>query len=493
MKRETRPTLVTAALLLGTFLASMDVNIVATSMPTVASQLGGLELYGWVFAAYLLTSTTTLPLYGRLADIYGRKPMYLLAVALFLLGSVLCGLARTMEQLILFRALQGLGAGGLIPITLTLFGDMYQAERRALVQGIFSVVWGVSSVIGPLIGGALVTLASWPWIFWINLPLGLVSTAVFIFALHEDPALRQRDQRLNMPSAVLLITCFSCALLAVQRLGEGAATSPSTLIAAAAALASGALHLLLERRSPAPMFPRPVFGHRAAVTTYVLGLASGGVLFATVAYVPLFVQGVLGQTPTRAGLALIPLSITWTATTFTIGWLSKRAGYRPLVLAGAALILAGTAPLLFLRASPSEALLYLGMSIIGLGMANVITTPTIAVQDVMPYAHRAMATAMMQFTRAISGTFTVALLGLQVTSGLREILPPGVEHPGELLDTSRWATLPPEVLQRATDALAQGLDRAFWVMAAMAFAGLLVSLAFPSLRMGASSPDGLHS
>ena len=484
MAKQTRPTLVTAALLVGTFLSSMDVNVVGTSLPTVVSQLGGLELYGWVFAAYLLTSTTTLPLYGRLADIYGRKPMYLLAVALFLGGSFLCGLAQTMVQLVMFRALQGLGAGGLLPITLTLFGDMYQAEKRALVQGIFSVVWGVSSVLGPLIGGTLVMLVSWHWVFWVNLPIGVAAALVLMFALHEDPSQRRPDQRVNLPSALLLITSLACALIALQRLGEGHTGMVTVGLALAAALA-GLGQVLLERRSPSPMFPAEVFKERAAVVTYVFGLATGSILFAVLAYVPLFVQGVLRGSPTRAGLALVPLSLTWTATTFAIGWLSRRLGYRAVIISGGFLLLAGAATLLLLRATPSETLLYAGMAIIGLGMASTITAPTLAVQDIMPWSSRGMATAMMQFTRSLGGTFTVTLLGLVVTSQLRNALPPGVNHPGELLDPSAWTSLSADVLAHSSQALASGLHMAFWITAALALAGLLVTFAFPDLRMSA--------
>ena len=455
-------------------------------MPTVVSQLGGLELYGWVFAAYLLASTTTLPLYGRLADIYGRKPMYVLAAGLFMFGSFLCGLAKNMEQLIIFRALQGLGAGGLLPITITLFGDMYRGEKRALVQGIFSVVWGVSSVMGPLIGGVLVTYASWHWVFWINIPVGIASTAVVAASLAEDPSKRQRDQRLNLPSALLLMISLSCALFALQRLGEGH-TGVFTMGLGLAALLSGGLHLMLERRSPSPMFPREVFNHRAAVVTYLFGLATGGILFTTLAYIPLYVQGVLRGSPTRAGMALVPLSITWTVTTFGVGWLSKRVGYRPMVISGGALLLCGTAIMLLLRSNPSQALLYVGMCVIGLGMANTITTPTIAVQDIMPWSSRGMATAMMQFTRSLGGTFTVTLLGLVVTSGLRKMLPPGIKHPGELLDPARWDTLPPEILEQTSAALASGLEWAFWALAALGVASLLITLAFPPLAMAPDS------
>lgn len=479
------------ALLLGTFLAALDVNVVGTSLPTVVGRLGGLKLYGWVFSAYLLTSTTSVPLYGRLADLYGRRPLYLAASALFMLGSALCGVAGSMVTLILFRAVQGLGAGGLIPLTLTLFGDLYRAERRALIQGIFSVVWGVSSVLGPLVGGVIVTYFSWRWVFWVNIPLGIVSAVMLALSLREDVADRHDRPGLDLSGALVVVTSLSLLLVAVQHMGENGLTIGG-LALAAAGLAAGGLLVLLERRSENPMFPPAIFGQRAAVVAYACGLALGCVLFSVMAMVPLYVQGVLHGSPTRAGLALVPMSITWTAVTFATGWLSRRLGYRPVVILGGLALVLGAG--LLLGGTSARAMLWsqLGMALLGVGMALVFTPMTISVQDCMPWNLRGMTTAMMQFTRTVGGTLCVTVLGLLVTTRFTAALPAaqGLTRPGELLDPQRWASMPPRLLQQAQDALGLGMRGAFWAILGAATICLLVLLFFPPLRMTQGGHSG---
>ena len=482
---DTRPTLVTAALLLGTFLAALDVNVVGTSLPSVVAQLGGLHLYGWVFSAYLLTSTTSVPLYGRLADHYGRKPLYLAASVLFMVGSALCGVADSMLALILFRALQGLGAGGLLPITVTLFGALYQAEKRALVQGIFSVVWGVSSVLGPLLGGFFVTYVSWRWIFWINIPLGIVSLLVLVLSLHEQVQQRPGRGNLNLGGAVVVVASLSLLLTGLQRLGEAGVDQLAVgLLAGAAALAG--LLVLLERRSDNPMFPPSIFHARAPVVAYISGLGVGSILFPVGAFVPLLVQGVLHGTPTRAGLALVPMSITWTTVTFATGWLSRRLGYRPVVVLGGSMVLAGTAMMALAFPTPSTPWIWTAMAILGAGMSLTITPTTIAIQDLIPWNLRAMTTAMMQFSRTIGGTVAMTVLGILVTGRFISAMPAGgagVDRPAELLDPKKWDSFPPALLRQAQQALGASLHVAFQVLAGCGLACLLAALAFPGIRM----------
>ena len=482
---NTRPTLVTIALLLGTFLAALDVNVVGTSLPSVVGQLGGLQLYGWIFAAYLLTTTTSVPLYGRLADLYGRKPLYVVASVLFMIGSGLCGVADSMIVLILFRALQGLGAGGLVPITLTLFGDLYSAEKRSLVQGIFSVVWGVSSVLGPLLGGFLVTYVSWRWVFWINIPLGITSLALLLLSLHEQVQPRRKGQHLDLSGALVVVAGLSVLLLGLQRVGQrGLDATGAAMLAGAAALT--ALLVWLERRSPNPTFPPPIFRQRAAVVSYLSGLAVGSILFSVGAFIPLLVQGVLHGTPTRAGLALVPMSVTWTTLTFACGWLCRTLGYRPVVVLGGALLAAGAALLMVVSTEPSMPWIYASMAVLGAGMSLTITPTTIAVQDCIPWNLRAMTTAMMQFCRTIGGTISVTLLGILVTSGFIAAMPAGgagLSQPGELLDPNKWQEIPAALLRQAQQALGASLHEAFCVLAAMGLLCLLVALAFPALRI----------
>ena len=480
---NTRPTLVTVSLLLGTFLAALDVNVVGTSLPSVVAQLGGLHLYGWVFSAYLLTSTTSVPLYGRLADIYGRKPLYLAASVLFMVGSALCGVADSMLLLILCRALQGLGAGGLLPITMTLFGDLYQAEKRALVQGIFSVVWGVSSVLGPLIGGFFVTYASWRWIFWINIPLGIVSLGLLLLSLHEEVQPRKGGGNLNLASALAVMVGLSLLLAGFQRLGDTGFDHLVAGLLAGSAMLAGIL-VLLERRSDNPMFPPAIFHGRGPVVAYISGLGVGSILFPVGAFVPLLVQGVLHGTPTRAGLALVPMSVTWTTVTFATGWLSKRLGYRPVVVLGGALLLAGTAMMWRAFPAPSTPWIYAAMAILGAGMSLTITPITIAVQDLIPWNLRGMTTAMLQFCRTIGGTVAMTVLGILVTGRFISAMPAGgVTRPGDLLDPKKWDTISPALLRQAQQALGAALHGAFQVLAVIGVVCLAVALAFPGLRM----------
>lgn len=491
VRPKTRPVVATVALLLGTFLASLDVNVVGTSLPTVVSKLGGLSLYGWVFAAYLLTSTTTVPLYGRMADLYGRKPMFIAAAVLFMVGSFLCGLAPTMVWLIAFRALQGLGAGGVVPLTLTVFGDLYTAEKRALVQGVFSVVWGVSSVLGPLAGGFLVTYASWQWVFWINIPLGVLSVLLLSLSLFEEVDRDARDGSLNLGGAALLVGGLSALLAGFQHLGDnGLGATGLVLLGAGAAVLL--LFVALERRSAAPMFPAQIFGHRAARVTYVAGLGIGGILFPLGAYVPLHIQGVLHGSPTQAGLALVPMSLSWTVLTFVTGRLAARLGYRPVVLIGGALLLLGGAAMVGLSGSSSVWALHPAMLLLGGGMGLTITPLTIAVQDIMAWNRRAMATAMMQFTRTVGGTVAVTLLGILISARFAAALPQSADapRPAELLDPSRWDALPGDLLQRATDALAGGTAAAFAALAGLGLCVLLIFFAFPRLEMDRSRDAG---
>jgi EmrB/QacA subfamily drug resistance transporter len=485
----TRPRLVTAALLVGTFLAALDLNVVGTALPTMVGQLGGLKLYGLVFSAYLLTSTVTIPLYGRLADLHGRKPVYLAAAALFLLGSGLCGAAPTMEALVAFRALQGLGAGGLIPITVTLFGDLFPAERRALVQGLFSTVWGVSSVLGPLAGGFVVSVASWRWIFWFNLPVGLVAGGMLLVALHEPLEGRAGRGSLNLGGALILTVALACLLLGLQTL-EGAGFRALSLGLLGAAALGGALFFWRERRSAAPLLPLELFANRALLVTTLSGLPLGGLLYCTVTLIPLFVQGVLHGTPTRAGLALVPLSVSWTLTTFSVGLLSRRLGYRPVVLLGSFCCAVGAGGLLLAPSTAAWPIVrHLFMIVIGVGMGLTITATTIAVQDVVGWRQRGVATSTMQFARTVGGMVAVTLLGALITSWFADSLGQLslAASPGELLDPQRWQSFSPAVLREAGAAMGAALQGGLWGVAGLGLAALLINLAFPALRMGTAA------
>src|SRR5215212_951565 len=292
---------VTAGVMTGMFLAALEATVVGTAMPTVISSLGGLNQYSWVFSAYLITSTVTVPVWGKLSDLYGRRLFYQIGIAVFLLGSILSGISTSMTQLIAFRALQGLGAGALVPLGMTIIGDVYTLEERAKMQAVFSGVWGLSSVVGPVVGGFITDQLSWRWVFYINVPFGLAAAAIMQLALKE-PRRRERPA-IDYAGAALLMAAITLLMLALV---EGGATL-STLLSArnvaltASALVLGVLFIWVERRAADPVVPLNLFRNRVVAVAVGAGFLAGVAMFGAISFVPLFAQGALGSTATEAG------------------------------------------------------------------------------------------------------------------------------------------------------------------------------------------------
>src|SRR5919198_2816202 len=304
--------MVTVALFVATFLVSLDASVVSTAMPTVIGQIGGIQLYAWVFSAYLLTSTVTVPIYGKLADLFGRKPVFLASIAIFLVGSMLCGQAQTMEQLIAFRLVQGFGAGGVLPINQTILGDIFPLEERARITGLFSTVWGVSALLGPAIGGFLTEHVSWRWVFYVNLPLCLLAIILVSSFLHERVAHQQH--RIDVLGALSLSGAVGLFLIALQNPEHGGP--------AAFALVLGLLVVFVwqERRAAEPLVPLGIFARRIIGLPVMLSGLLGLVLYSQNAYVPPFVQGAMGNPPTVAGFVLAGSSISRALGPSVGGW-----------------------------------------------------------------------------------------------------------------------------------------------------------------------------
>jgi EmrB/QacA subfamily drug resistance transporter len=473
--RKTNRPLTVVALLLGLFLAAMEMTVVSTAMPTAVGDLGGIHLYAWVFAAYLLASTVTIPIHGMLADRYGRKPVLIAGTALFLLGSFLCGHAGGMTSLILFRGLQGVGAGAIQPVAMTMVGDLYDVHRRGRIQGILGAVWGVAGLAGPLIGGAIVHWLSWRWVFYVNIPLGLGFVAVLAVAYHES--VERRAHRLNMAGAVLLSTTVILALLSVRSRGEGLAFLP----AAAVALA---LFLWAERRADEPILPFDLFSQRVMAVASATGALVGAAMISMVTYVPLYVQSVLGGTPTDAGTAIAPVAIGWPITSTLAGRVLPRTGYRMLIRTGLAVTFCAAAGLSH-QLRPGADLwgirLLTGLYGAGLGLAN--TPLIIAVQSSVPWTRRGIATASTMFSRSIGGTLSVGILGGFLAAALAAGgAPRGAVD--KLLGPER-SLLPPALVRSLSGALEGGMERIFLAVAAIAFAGFAVSLLFPAIPIAA--------
>ena len=311
MKPSRKRLTVTIGILIGMFLAALEATVVGTAMPTVIASLGGLELYSWVFSAYLLASTVSVPAWGKMSDVRGRRPMYLLAISIFLLGSILSGQAQTMTQLIVFRTIQGLGAGGLLPLAMTIVAELYTPVERARVQGYFSGVWGVASIVGPLLGGIITEQVGWRWVFYINIPFGLAAAFIIGTQLVED---RSHLRRRKVDVFGILSFTVSVTLLMLVLVRSENSFDPfalANLLLLAGSVVAMMLFVRAERRAEEPLIPADLFRNRVFSGAAINGFLSGMALFGLISFIPLFVQGVIGTGPTEAGSALTALLLTW--------------------------------------------------------------------------------------------------------------------------------------------------------------------------------------
>lgn len=416
--------LVTIGIMLSLFLAAMEATVVATAMPTIVGQLGGLEHYAWVFSAYMLASTTTVPLYGKLSDLYGRRRLYVFAMVLFLAGSILCGLADTMTQLILARGLQGLGAGGIMPLAFILIGEMFSLEQRAKMQGFFSGVWGVSSIIGPLLGGFLVDKLSWHWVFYINLPPGLIAAALVALAWQDEVNSHARPV-VDYAGAALLSASVVALLLGLVDFG----TSVSWLLIAASIVLC-ILLFWVESRAPDPILPIPLFRDRLFAASISHGVLAGWALFGSLSFIPLFVQSVLGTTATGAGITIAPMLLGWVVASIFGTRMLLKIGYRRLAITGTALLTIGTFLMSRANADISRDLLMVFVSLMGIGMGLSIPSFLIAVQTTVERRQLGTATSTMQFSRSIGGTLGVSVMGAALGARLASNLSASGLDPG---------------------------------------------------------------
>ena len=458
-------------------LAALEATAVGTAMPTVVAELGGVSRYSWVFSAYLLTSTTTVPLYGKLADLFGRRRVFMAAVGLFLGGAALCGLATSFSQLIVFRALQGLGAGGVMPVAITVVADIYTLQERGRMQGLFSGTWGVSSLIGPVVGGLITDLLSWRWIFYINVPFGLASMLILHLVLKEESA--RKRHRLDLGGTITLIVSVGlllAALLEGSRLWGWADLRTIGMLAGSAA--GLAFFFWEERRAPEPMLPLSLFKNRVIAVSNVGSVLVGTILFCVSAFVPMYRQGVLGGTAIDAGMSLVPLSIGWPIAATASGWLLLRFGYRTFIVLGAAVAALGCFVLAGSSATSPHAVVMMSMLLVGIGLGLASTPYLLAVQNAVPWHQRGVATGSVQFFRTMGGAVAVAALGAVLNAHLAAGAGEGVDV-NVVLHPEYRASVPPDVLSQLVTALEGGLSSVYGIMAVLALAGVFVAFAFP--------------
>ena len=473
-----RVTLVTVGIMLSLFMAAVESTVVATAMPTIVSELGGLAFYSWVFTAYMLTSTTTVPIYGKLSDIYGRRPVFMVAMALFLAGSVLCGQSQNMGQLIAFRAVQGLGAGGLMPLAFIMIGDLFSFEQRARMQGLFSGVWGVAAIIGPLLGGFLVDNVSWHWVFYVNLLPGLLATLLLWYGW-RDPARATGATRppIDYGGTVLLSASVVALLLGLTDLRNVVGWVLVTL----AAVLFLAL-LWVERRAADPILPLPLFKDRLFAVAVSQGLLAGWAMFGSTSFIPLFAQAVLGTSATAAGSVLTPMMLGWVGASIIGSRLLLRFGYRTIALVGMGTLVVGT--FLMTRISPHTTLpvLMVNVALMGIGMGLAVPAFMIAVQSSVQRKVLGTATATLQFSRSIGGTLGVSVMGVILATSLAANLrAAGAETAGFSLDTllRPVGDAAPAVNAVLRGALTGALQSVFVAALIAAVAGLFATMLAP--------------
>jgi len=494
---------VLAGLMLGMLVAALSQTVVATALPTIVGELGGQDKLAWVVTATLLTATASTPIWGKLSDLYGRKPLFQTAIGVFLVGSTLSGLAQGIEELIAFRAVQGLGIGGLMALSQAIIGDIVAPRERGRYQGYMGSVFGIATVAGPLIGGFLVDSLSWRWCFFVGIPIGVAALVVTERVLRLP--FPRHQHAVDYVGAGLIFGGVSAILLVLSLAGkEFAWASPPTYLIAGLGLMLLLAAVWWERRAPEPIIPPRLFANRTFVLTSVAGFAVGVAMFGSIVYLPQYLQIVKGQSPTHSGLLTLPLMVGLLITSITSGRLITRTGhYKPFPIAGLAVASLGLFLLSRLDAGSSLVTAGLFMAVVGLGIGMVMQVLVLAVQNSVDRRDLGAATSGSTFFRSMGGAVGVAVFGALLSHRLRVVLPDLLAHAGAPAGGGGSARLlgTPEAIHQlprpARDAVVEGfaesLQTVFLAAVPFALAGFVVVLFLPKLRLRSAgdAPEGI--
>jgi EmrB/QacA subfamily drug resistance transporter len=468
---------VLAACMMATFMAAVESSIVATAMPTIVADLGGFNLFSWVFAVYLLAQAVSIPVYGRLADSYGRKKVFYFGAGLFLIGSTLCGFAGGMVSLILFRALQGFGAGGVQPIAITILGDIYPPTERAHVQGLTSSVFGVAAVLGPLLGAFLVEQVSWQLVFWVNLPIGAAAIAMIATFLTEPAELHPR--RIDYLGSLLLMVAITALMLMLVQ--GGSLSHTMLVIVGAIGIATLVALAVHESSTPEPMLPLDLWRHHRII---VVGSFGGAVISAVMtgvsAFLPTYVQGAMGRSALTGGLVLGAMSVTWAVASFYGGRLMVRTTYRLTAVLGTLALIAGSAVLIALTPERGVVWASSGSLLIGVGMGLCNTTFIVSIQAAVPWHQRGAATSSCLFLRFVGQALGAASFGAVLNLTLLREAPDAVSKVDRLLDPMQRSGLDLPELARLTEVVALGLHNTYVLAGGLSVLALGFALLLPA-------------
>jgi len=464
------------AVMLAIFMTAIDAYIVATAMPTIVADLGGFRLFSWAFAAYLLAQAVTIPIYGRLADLYGRKRVFFAGTSVFLLGSLLCGFAWGMVPLILFRVLQGAGAGAVQPIATTIIGDIYAPVERARMQGYVSGVFGVAAIIGPTLGAFVVEHVSWSLVFWVNLPIGAATFLMFGLFLHERR--EPRRHRIDYLGSVLLILGVGAPMLALVQVGNSDGVTLAALaVGGVIALAALAAH---ERRAAEPMLPVMLWRNRVVVVGCLAGFFNGALMMAISGFLPTYVQGAMGRNATAAGVVLAASSVSWAFASMASGRLMIRTSYRLAASIGGFCLVAGSWVLITLE--PASGVLWAGFGafILGVGMGFCNTAFIVSIQASVDWNRRGMATSATMFMRIVGQSVGAAVFGAILNIGIYSQLPDAGDAVNRLMSPVARQSLGAIEIARLTEAVGASLHVVYIIAGLVAVVSLILALALPA-------------
>ncbi|MGV2287971.1 MDR family MFS transporter [Trinickia sp. YCB016] len=478
-KPQTSRPLVVASVMAASAMVAIEATIVSTAMPQIVADLGGLSLYSWVFASFLLAQTATTVMFGKLADLYGRKPIMLAGLVIFLIGSVLAGFAWSMPAMIVFRLIQGVGAGCIQPVTLTIIGDLYPAHERGKVQGWLASVWAISAVLGPMAGGLIIKDLSWAWIFWINVPIGLASMFGFMAYLHEEE--RHERRSLDLAGAALFTIAIGALMMGLTDISTGAEREWFEF---ALFFVCSVLFVWQERRAAEPMISFSLWAHRPIAAANAATLFCGMALMGLTTFLPMYVQGVLHRSPVVAGLALTMMMLGWPAGSTLAARTFHRYGLRRILIGGSLFLPIGALPFVVLNPASSPVLAGVGSLVMGLGMGTSSVCCLVLIQEIVGPSQRGSATASNLFSRNLGSTLGATIFGAVLNYGLghaKGMAAVTNDQLRQLLDAGAAARVENQAIRLV---LHQSLHQTFVALLVIVVAAVVSLLFVPPVRLG---------